>query len=785
TRSAVSKSSAAVDTLYGEEADAKAKAKASRRSPTRAVTPGVEHVLSLSNNKKDEVVSALYGSDSDSKAKSKTSGRSYAPAVVPGVEYSHSPATSMSSISPKSTRTISTLYGNDADIKSKSKSIRGSRYPGMEQYHTAANRSTASTMSNTTMSTLYGNDAESKAKAKGSRNVETASFPGVEYLNSTRSTRSNVTISTLYGDDSDAKAKLKRSRGTRELALNPGVESVHHVSTTASLSDDGTFSMSSTDFPCDGDGTAAPTAKRVSIGSIDPKNYSDPRKANASPTAGDSLSFSFRMPSDPETAPDSDEDNRTVEEKPRKSRKKRMLCCFFLLVSLIVGGAAVWYFIFRGDTQITFLGIQDPTSAPITSDATTTTTLAPSALLIAPSQYPSALPTSLPPTVTQLYERPSETTCELIARNETVAGRDLMETANFGLDMEVVLSDGSNITEPLLQELLDSIQEKILPSLAGCSVIVDTFVEAWRFVIFDAFVKGNVQGEEVCEDKDLITQNCHRVFVELALFLKGEVRFLDIIGLISDETLNMSKHLGLSDPFLVVKMIGAKGLEPTASPTIMPSDTPSLSPTHLPSVQPSASPTSVPTGEPSAFPTHIPSLEPSIGLTGEPTVAPTESPSMSPSAPESIDSSNDTSHLNPDAEPDPTTNKESYTTAYTESNPYSYTASDSSPYTSTHARPNDWWQVDLATGAGNPVVVDYITVWNREENAYGLRLVGAIVQLLDASGNDLTPPAVDNVLTADRERTINFGMIPNVSFVKITQNGILALSEVEVYGYVP
>ena len=91
----------------------------------------------------------------------------------------------------------------------------------------------------------------------------------------------------------------------------------------------------------------------------------------------------------------------------------------------------------------------------------------------------------------------------------------------------------------------------------------------------------------------------------------------------------------------------------------------------------------------------------------------------------------------------------------------------------------------MAIGAGRPVVVDYITVWNRNEGSYGLRLAGAIVQLLDVHQNDITPPSPSNILTDAREITINFGMVPNVSFVKISQNGILSLAEVEIYGYVP
>lgn len=96
---------------------------------------------------------------------------------------------------------------------------------------------------------------------------------------------------------------------------------------------------------------------------------------------------------------------------------------------------------------------------------------------------------------------------------------------------------------------------------------------------------------------------------------------------------------------------------------------------------------------------------------------------------------------------------------------------------------NEWWQVDLGTGAGSPVVVDHITIWNRTDNRYGLRLIGATLQLLDASQNDITPSTV--TLTETNPQTINFGVVPGVSFVRVNNNNFLSLAEVEVFGFVP
>mmetsp|Transcript_40792 Transcript_40792/g.98388 ORF Transcript_40792/g.98388 Transcript_40792/m.98388 type:complete len:112 (+) Transcript_40792:340-675(+) len=104
----------------------------------------------------------------------------------------------------------------------------------------------------------------------------------------------------------------------------------------------------------------------------------------------------------------------------------------------------------------------------------------------------------------------------------------------------------------------------------------------------------------------------------------------------------------------------------------------------------------------------------------------------------------------------------------------------------THTRNQlvEWWQVDLATGAGRPAVVKYITVWNRTGPTSD-RIIGAVVQLLDSNQNDITPPNVDNILPNAEATTIDFGVVPDVSFVKVSQDGTLSLAEVQIYGYVP
>ena len=180
-----------------------------------------------------------------------------------------------------------------------------------------------------------------------------------------------------------------------------------------------------------------------------------------------------------------------------------------------------------------------------------------------------------------------------------------MDNADFSLGLDVVLSDNATMTEPLVDELMTAIQEKILPSLAGCNIQVDEFVEEWRFVIFDAFVNGKVETDKSCEDEVLARRNCHFVSTQLDLFLKGRVRFLDIIDLISDEEANISDHLGLSQPFEVVKLVKIENLTPTAVPSAMPSDVPSTAPSIPPSALPIGQYTPEVTSLPTIAPTKI------------------------------------------------------------------------------------------------------------------------------------------------------------------------------------
>ena len=92
-------------------------------------------------------------------------------------------------------------------------------------------------------------------------------------------------------------------------------------------------------------------------------------------------------------------------------------------------------------------------------------------------------------------------------------------------------------------------------------------------------------------------------------------------------------------PTLVLEF---EGEEPTATPTVVPTATPTLKPTATPTVVPTATPTLKPTATPTLVPTATPTLKP----TATPTVVPTATPTLKPTATPTV-----TSTLKPTAIP--------------------------------------------------------------------------------------------------------------------------------------
>ncbi|KAL3937730.1 MAG: hypothetical protein SGBAC_007224 [Bacillariaceae sp.] len=575
--------------LYGTDAESKAKAKASKRAQ-RASKPGVATVSSsgatVASAMANATTGTLYGNDADAKAKEKASKGSKR-ASKPGVE-----TVSSSGATVASNMTTGTLYGSDADAKAKAKASKSSlraTKPGVDTV-ASSGITVSSNMTSATVATLYGSDADAKAKATGSRGTsKRSSAPGVEYSShaSVASGVSTATTATLYGNDSDAKAKAKGSRG---FSSNPGVETISLAASSSSSAADTLYGNASdakakarasrggSAFSANPgvESIALPATMAPVAESIDEKDGEAPVARRVSQGGTDSVSGS-----------NIDPDNQMQGEEADPSKA--------------------------------------PSKAPSSSSSGT-----PMAPVPPPdSGFASFSPTAPPGLVELIFQPPSKSNCDAIANNETIAGRDELDTADFGLNLEIVLADDNVMTRPLVDELLNAIQEKILPSVAGCNIRADEFVEKWRFVILDAFVTGNAKNEETCNNRDLVAENCHRVNVQLDIFLKGFVRFLDIIRLISAEEVNIANNLDLSDTFSIIQLVAIDNLTPTTSPTIMPSDTPTPSPT--PSVRATKPPTKPPTAAPSKAPTTRPATKsPTKSPTKRPTKAPTKRPTSPP-----------------------------------------------------------------------------------------------------------------------------------------------------------
>jgi len=217
---------------------------------------------------------------------------------------------------------------------------------------------------------------------------------------------------------------------------------------------------------------------------------------------------------------------------------------------------------------------------------------------------------SLPPTIELLYDSPSEEDCIAISRNETINGQEDLEPVKFSISFDVTLSNDGGMTDALVQQLLNGIQERFIPFLVGCQesigrrylveqkqpIIQGTHqtrhlqIEASRrYVILNAFVKKGKGGvESVCQDgSPPFLESCYNVLVDLSIFAQGQIGTLETYNLIyngAKSGANIRNALGLKSPFEEVKMTDdVRRLTPTQAPLAMSSISPSFVPSLLPS----------------------------------------------------------------------------------------------------------------------------------------------------------------------------------------------------------
>ncbi|KAL3936720.1 MAG: hypothetical protein SGBAC_008027 [Bacillariaceae sp.] len=505
-------------------------------------TATTSSLTATSTSSSDDVLYCDSDEDEDAKAKSKSS-RSIA--SKPGVERVKRGASKRytkdrsinSGTTNSNSQSIHILYGDeDDDVKAKAKASRrsskGSR-PGIER----SDKSSHHKSRRSKMDLLYGDDGgDSKAKAKASRRKANSSsaIPGIEEVIDADQSQGGGKRELLYGGK-DSKAKAKRS--TRRLI--PGVEQL----TDSEISDESQERDATTCMAFAGD------------------------------------------------APEAAVEGETVQENKGRGRRNKLwiiigvLGCLFLLVT---GGVAA-FILLRSSGASANLGNATAPSVGNNDGGQSPSILPPTAA--SGTNAPTNGPTTL-----QIYDPPSLEDCQAIANNQTIAGQENLTRSDFNIQLDVKLSVHSEqVSDEMVQELLDALQQIFLPALAGCDEdasrrnLTQTnslpsmrgsspnkrqlLNGASQYVISNAFIGDSDETEIACEEAADDQTGCYRITVEVSLYLKGPTQFFDIASLISEQAQSESNlviSFDLPYPFSEVKLTGVDNSIETPMPTDVP-----------------------------------------------------------------------------------------------------------------------------------------------------------------------------------------------------------------------
>ncbi|CAJ1966735.1 unnamed protein product [Cylindrotheca closterium] len=361
--------------------------------------------------------------------------------------------------------------------------------------------------------------------------------------------------------------------------------------------------------------------------------------------------------------PEAKKAQREVAEKRRKERRNRMITamiCMSILVMVAAAGVGT-HFALQKDESIK----NSTTLTGSTEDLTT----APSSTSIDENINVSDAPTS-GPTVTQLYDPPSQEDCLAISRNETITRQEDLDQLQFDMAFDVTLETGGDIAEEQVQSLLDVTQGKLLPSLAVCPS--PTVNRRGLAKYGQPMFRGAAQQKKLAiggsrysismhlpldpDEFCVITQDlnlCQRIVVTVSVTLKGPVQLLDITILTLDtvaeklqaegqDDANLKGPFGFGNQFAEVHLINIDNQSATTAtnpkPSSVPSEVPSSKSTGMPTGgQVISAPSKVATSNPAGMPalgqvTSSPSKAVTSNPTRMPAVGPvTQAPSPSPS----------------------------------------------------------------------------------------------------------------------------------------------------------
>ena len=154
-------------------------------------------------------------------------------------------------------------------------------------------------------------------------------------------------------------------------------------------------------------------------------------------------------------------------------------------------------------------------------------------------------PASSSPTISYLHDPPKQDFCTAVAQNLTMMREERvgLDQHNFGLTIDITLDVEDGLSESQVYTVASAIQQKLVPPLLGCdgngtsrrnlrneeaamirgSAQIERQLQLGenRYIIADAFVDGK-KTEDECTNT-LFPSQCHRVVVELAVFLKGPI----------------------------------------------------------------------------------------------------------------------------------------------------------------------------------------------------------------------------------------------------------------------
>eukprot|EP00980_Cylindrotheca_fusiformis_P024807 scaffold12503_cov143-Cylindrotheca_fusiformis.AAC.1 len=267
-----------------------------------------------------------------------------------------------------------------------------------------------------------------------------------------------------------------------------------------------------------------------------------------------------------------DEARGTGNEQEATKKKRcswtRLACCLLLLVFLgILVSLVIFFASWDWDSILALLGSKN--DATVENDA----------IASAPTSYPSAAPSESSP-----YEPPSLADCMAIVKGDTVQDQDQMLVEQYEVDLDVSLNFGGGDFDSLLDRLSSEIQQTILPELAGCEDSNRKLMELnlpllirggrqlnTRYVIANAAIAvANPLGEWCSAGSGPL---CYRVVVTMDVALKGDIKVMTVIRLLTEafQAESLVSKLGLGSPFQSVVLKSVLPTFATPSPSSQPS----------------------------------------------------------------------------------------------------------------------------------------------------------------------------------------------------------------------